>query len=245
MQNPVLIILVSVWIITNSTHFTAQAQPANAQLSKADSLFQLKRYTQSFELYQSLFNQSQYTPAMLLKMAYVEEGLNHIARSAYYLNLYYLATDDETAPKKLEELAQKYRLEGYETSESDRILALYHKNASTITWVLVSIIGFLSLVIVMQRIGYRQKSYAGWGFTLFVSLLFLAHLNFGGRITQGVIAKNNTYIMTGPSSGASVMAIVRDGHRITITGKKDVWLKVSWGEKIGYIRENQVLELVL
>lgn len=244
MQNPVLIILLSLSLLTTGS-FTVCAQPVNDQLLKADSLFQLKRYTQSFELYQSLFEQAQYTPAMLLKMAYIEEGLNHIARSAYYLNLYYLATHDEAAANKLEELALKYRLEGYEASESDRILALYHKNASIITWVLTSVIGCLLLVIAIQRIGFHQKPVVGWGFLLAVTLIFTVHFNFGGRVAQGVIANNQTYIMTGPSAGASVLAIVRDGHRVTITGKKDVWLKVSWGEKNGYIREDQVMRLSL
>src|SRR5690349_20074349 len=79
----------------------AWAQSNNSPLLQhADSLFQQKRYTQSFEIYNKLFQSRQYSPAMLLKMAYVQEGLNRISQSAYYLNLYYLATQDESALTK-------------------------------------------------------------------------------------------------------------------------------------------------
>ncbi|HET9052993.1 MAG TPA: SH3 domain-containing protein, partial [Cyclobacteriaceae bacterium] len=94
MQNRVLkIVNLSLFLLLFPLALSAQSN--NPLLGRADSLFQQKRYIQSLELYQKLFEGHRYTPAMLLRMAYVEEGLNNIARAAYYLNLYYLATRDE------------------------------------------------------------------------------------------------------------------------------------------------------
>ena len=42
---------------------------------------------------------------MLLKMAYIQEGLNHVGQALYYLNLYYLASKDKSVLGKMEELA--------------------------------------------------------------------------------------------------------------------------------------------
>ncbi|MBL7877228.1 MAG: hypothetical protein JNL53_16305, partial [Cyclobacteriaceae bacterium] len=41
------------------------------QLTQGDSLFAKKQYTQSFDLYKVLYESGRYTPAMLLKMAYI------------------------------------------------------------------------------------------------------------------------------------------------------------------------------
>ncbi len=62
---------------------------------------------------------------MLLKMAYVHEGLNHTGQALYCLNLYYLATKDQRALDKMEALATKFGLEGYKNSDFDRALAAY------------------------------------------------------------------------------------------------------------------------
>lgn len=221
------------------------AQSDNSLLARADSLFQQKRYTQSFELYRTIFEQKKYTPAMLLKMAYIEEGLNQIAQSAYYLNLYYLATQDEGAQVKLIELSQKYRLEGYEIGPSDKILALYRQHHSTISLALAALVVFLFTLMMIQRFRYHKIPGVAGVFIVITSLVTLAHANLGDRHHQAIVAKNNTYIMDGPSAGASVISIVRDGHRVRVTGKKDVWLRVSWGEGEGYIKENNVMPVEL
>jgi len=58
-------------------------------LTRADSLYATKQYTQAFERYEVLFAGGRYSPAMLLKMAYIQEGLGHLGESLYYINLYY------------------------------------------------------------------------------------------------------------------------------------------------------------
>src|SRR6185436_7100842 len=108
--------------------YAETASPDNADasaivLAKADSLYSSKQYTQALDFYQLLHKSGQYTPAMLLKVAHIQEGLGRLGESLYYLNLYFLATDDQQALKKMEELAKKNNLEGYETSETTHFLA--------------------------------------------------------------------------------------------------------------------------
>src|SRR3954471_13835099 len=93
--------------------FNAQAQQFSHRLAVADSLFSTKQYTQSLEQYKTVLDQRQYTPAMLLKMAYIQEGLSNIGPSMYYLNLYFLSSNDKSALKKMEDMATKYNLKGY------------------------------------------------------------------------------------------------------------------------------------
>jgi hypothetical protein len=214
-------------------------------LAKGDSLFQQKRYTQSFEIFKALFDNRQYSPAMLLKMAYIQEGLNHISQSAYYLNLYYVATQDKAASSKLEELAEKYRLEGYASSEFDRAFAVYEEHKTLLTLSLVSVLIFLGILVTIQRLRFQTKPYVAWSLLIIFSVILLAHLNLTERYPQAIIVKDNTYLMDAPSAGASVISVVRDGHRVQVMGKNDVWLKVKWGESEAYIKESNLQPIKL
>ena len=237
MQNSVLKFL-SILLIVACVCSVGKGQSTNNPLlDRADSLFQQKRYTQSFELYNTLFESQRYSPAMLLKMAYVQEGLNRISQSAYYLNLYYLATQDESALIKLEELADKYRLEGYTPSQLDWVFSVYNQYRELITLGLISVFVFLLSLLGFLRFKLRERPYAVWGALVVLSILFLAHLNLGEGYSKAIIANNNTYLMDGPSSGSSVISVVRDGHRVQVLGKEDVWLKVQWGDGEAYIKE--------
>ena len=206
-------------------------------LQKADSLYGVKQYTQAFDLYQTLFENKSYSPAMLLKMAYIQEGLGHLGESLYYLNLYFLASDDAQALKKMEELAEKNNLEGYKTSESLRVLAWLQQQYSTIAWMIASVCVFLMALMFYQRVKLKSRqSLTGTAFVLAVALLFL-HINFSLKSENGIVALPQTYLMSGPSAGSSVIAIVGEGHQVEIKGKQDVWLRVSWKDREVFVKE--------
>jgi hypothetical protein len=221
------------------------AQTSGFRLKTADSLYVAKRYTQSFELYQSILKQGEYTPAMLLKMAFIQEGLNHIGQAMYYLNLYFIASRDQSALDKMEELATKYNLEGYKTSDADRFLSFYHDYHRWISAGLAAIAIFLLSLMFFISFRRKERPIA----SLIVLTLFLIgfaiHLYVGDKVSSGIITSPKTYVMTGPSSAASVIQVVSDGNRVEVIGKKDVWLKVKWFDQTGYIKQNnlQMVEL--
>lgn len=244
MQSRVLkIVKLSLFLLVLST--VSHAQPNNPLIVQADSLFQQKRYIQALEHYQKLFEDHRYTPAMLLRMAFVEEGLNNVSRSAYYLNLYYLATQDKDALTKLEELAIKNRLEGYATNEIDTVRSFYLAHHDLITYVLLGIAILAFTIALTQRLRMKNKPIGEFVTLCVVSALFMLHISQQTLWAKAIIAHDNTYLMNGPSAGASVLAIVRDGHRVEVLGKKDVWTKVKLGESEGYIRTSNLLPVNL
>ena len=149
-QTGILKILALTCVILCSS--LVHANDVNYLLSNADSLYLKKQYTQSFELYQSLYTDGRYSPAMLLKMAYIQEGLGHVSLSLYYLNLYYLASGDSQVLNKLQELASKNKLEGYEYSEmNQKIMFTLKKYSLHISGMLAVIVIFLLTIIYRQR----------------------------------------------------------------------------------------------
>jgi hypothetical protein len=244
MQNSTLKFL-KVFVFILLLPASSQAQQNNPLLLRGDSLFKLKRYTQSLELYQKLFEDQRYTPAMLLKMAFIEEGLNNTSKAAYYLNIYYLATQDDAVPSKLEELAQKNNLEGYSTSEINAVLTTYLNHHSLIGIILAGLAALTMAIATVQRVVYKRKPVGEFIALCLLVVLFFVHLNQPARWSKAIVAKNNMYMMNGPSAGASVIRIVRDGHRVSILGQHDVWTKVAWGEQEGYIRTTSLLPVKL
>jgi hypothetical protein len=219
---------------------SSNAQTSGFRLKTADSLFQQKRYTQSLDHYEEILRQHQYTPAMLLKMAYIHEGLNHIGSSMYYLNLYYIATGDKTVLSKMTELADKYNLEGYETTDSDRFWSFYLQYHLYISLALVALLILMLSLVYHTRMKRHQRPIGSFVTLAILAVALAIHTYYGTFRPKGIIADTSTYIMDGPSAGASVIDVVGDGHRVDIIGKKDVWMKIRWEDGIAYVKENAV-----
>lgn len=241
-QTPFLkILLISVAIF--SFQF-ALADYVPAQLSRGDSLFTKKQYTQSLELYEGLLKSGRYTPAMLLKMAYIQEGLGSISLSLYYLNLYYLASGDEQALSKMEELADKNRLQGYENTETTRIFFLLKKYNYYLSAALAAVIVFL--VALQYQRKRKESNTKTFAIPIALVIIFLAlQVNVSYESPTAIVTNSNTYLMSGPSAGANVVSLIKEGHKLKIKDKKDVWLKVEWLDKDVYIKEQQVLPVTL
>lgn len=216
---------------------TASGQASPSMLQTADSLYAAKQYTQAFERYDVLFAGGRYSPAMLLKMAHIQEGLGHLGQALYYINLYFIATNDTAALRKMEELAEKNNLEGYQNNESKKLKALLNEYNTTITlFLVVTCLFFFSLVVYTREKKKIRPTFSSAMLVLSVIVLFV-YTNFSSASERGIVAAPKTYLMSGPSAGAALVAIIGEGHQLEITGKKDVWLKVQWKEREVYVKE--------
>ncbi len=215
----------------------------NSILQKADSLFSAKQFTQSFRLYDSLLREKKYSPAMLLKMAYIKEGLDQPS-ALYYLNLYHQATDDEQTIAKMEELADKYHLEGYKPTAQSQLHGWVNKNADLIKGVIATVLFFFFAWLVFQK--KRNESVVVPAFFLVITAIGLAwFINLGEPKPQIMVAQSRVYLMSGPSAGASVVDVLEEGHRLPVSGEKDVWLRVSWREKEAFIKKSNTISTAL
>ena len=239
MQRPYLIFLPLITALALCSK-PASAQTSGFRLKTADSLFQAKRYTQSLEHYEEILRQRQYSPAMLLKMAYVYEGINEMGSAIYYLNLYYLATNDKSVLDKIDEMATKYNLNGYEVTDADRFWSFYLDNHLYLSIALAALMILMVSVMFHVRMRQHARPIASAFTVMLLAIVLFAHQLYGSQRDRGIIADASTYVMDGPSAGASVIDIVSDGHRVEVLGKKDVWLKIRWDEDIAYVKENSI-----
>ena len=217
------------------------ANSINPMLQKADSLFSHQRFTQAFTLYDSLYKyEQQATPAMLLKMAYIKEGLGDITLAEYYLNEYYLSTSNELALQKMEDLAVANDLSGYEHNDITFFFNIYYKNYNWLVTGLIIICFVLLSIIIYHKYKHHLISWVNVFFLTILLLALFIIVNFGKTYNRGVITKNNTFIMAAPSAGANLIDVTTKGHKVIIEGAKDVWYKIEWQGHDGYIKAKNV-----
>lgn len=238
-KNIILFVCTSLFIVNY-----VLAKDDSKDLAIADSLFNLQKYTQSFEIYDSIMRADNLTsPSMLLKMAYIKEGLGDYSNALYYLNLYYLRTHNKRALRKMEDLARKYNLEGYKYTDMEFFMNIFYRYYSSIVYGLSALVVLLLLYMLYVKLRLKvNPGYSLFYLIIIVGLLFYV-VNFGKRYQKGIIINPEAYLMDGPSSGAKLIAIADIGHRVKILGKEDVWVKISWEGNPAYVKENNILQI--
>jgi hypothetical protein len=218
-----------------------EATPPKDLLISGDSLFKAGKYTESFEEYQTLLDiYNQYTPQMLLKMAFIKEGLGDYTNTLYYLNLYFLEKADREVIDKISTLATQHDLDGYKMSDNEYFSALFRQYYLYIFGGFL-LIGILLLFMMIKNTKRQKEAVAPGMLLLTLTAIFFLAGNVFLNTSKAIIAKNNTLMMSAPSAGATLIRKAESGHRVEILDKEDIWYKVVWNNKEGYIRNSQLL----
>lgn len=226
----------------------AFVQPIYSQENKkniflADSLFNQKQYTQALTLYEKILEEEQqFSPSMLLKMAYIKEGLRDFTGVMYYLHLYYSKTPNRAVLRKMEDLAQTYRLSGYEYSDRQFFKTQLHKYyLDILEGMLLVAVSIITIIAFRRKIKSVSNKFK-MGFSLYLIFIFyyINYLDFG---QEGIIRQNRIPIMSAPSAGSFWLASATQGNKIRVTGEKDIWYEIEWKDKRAYIRKQNILLL--
>jgi len=232
-------------VLFGGSVFPLSGQSAKPDLKIADSLFNQKKYTESYDIYVGIMEEHQQrSPSMLLKMAFIKEGLGDYSNALFYLNQYYLITSNKQVLKKMEEVAESYDLKGYTYTDADFFLTYYYNYLTQINLVVLALALFLFIVIYYKkkRTGNRP-TLAGISYVITLGLFFFL-INYGGQYNKGIILESNSYLMSGPSAGSDVIEVVKKGHKVDILGKEDVWVKIRWDDKVAYLKEGKIKAIV-
>jgi len=218
------------------------AQQQNDQLlQRADSLFAEQQFTESLKLYEQLYREVEVaSPAMLLRMAFIQEGLGEYSQSLYYLNEYYLMTFDEDVLSKITSLSEEHKLRGYEFSDIDYIRGFLKQYQYLFVYFLIALAMAGLAYYVLKASNDTSRPY-GFGVSYLLILAFLFYLtNFSALPDYGIIVDSNTYLMTAPSAGSDVLSVVPEGHRVRVAGWEDVWARIEWDGQTAYVRQDNL-----
>ncbi len=219
--------------------FNCQADVAN--LAIADSLFNQRSYKEAMEIYRSNYQQGIYSSSMLLKMAFIEEGIGDNEQATIYLSKYYDLSPNPQAITKIKSLTGQDVLVGYEVSDAQRFLIFLAEYKEYI-------VGALTFFLLVSMISNwwtgrkidKRESY--WPTVFLIIVIFVAN-NFLEGPRTGLITSSPTFIVSKPTAGGELVEQVEPGHRVRIKSTKDNWYEIEWKEKLAYIKKENVTRL--
>jgi tetratricopeptide (TPR) repeat protein len=233
--------LQQIFILKLAIFFLAMAQSFNCQanvqsLQKADSLFNSKNYQEALEIYKEILQDNEaYSPAMLLKMAFISEGMGDFPQTTLYLSKYYDHNPTPQIPDKIKELTNQTSLTGYAISDRDRLIKILTDHRQEITSTLAVLL-VLSLVMLVLK-GFRKGFFIT---SLFLLVLVFLSNNFLDKPTTGIITGNPSLIMTHPSAGGSLIKKVGPGHRVIINSPIDIWYEIEWEDQEAFVKKDHI-----
>lgn len=233
--------LQKIFITKLAIFFLAFVQSYNCQadiqdLQKADSLFKSKNYQEALVIYEEILLEDQaYSPAMLLKMAFISEGMGDYPKTTLYLSKYYDHNPTSQIPNKIKELTNQSTLTGYNISEREQFLRILTDHSQEITSA-IAVLLMLSLIILVLK-GFRTGFFISSSFLIL--LLFISN-NFLNEPNTGIVTGNPSLIMTKPSAGGNLIRKVGPGHRVIIKSPIDIWYKIEWEDQEAFVKKDHI-----
>jgi len=209
-----------------------------SKLHNADSLFTQKQYTESMDVYENMLHSGFYTPRMLIRLSLIKEGLGDYTYALYYLNQYYSKKPNKQVLKKMDELAGRYNLKGYEYNDLEFFMSYYDRYYRYILFVFIAICAMLLLFTFFKI--RNKKTFKSIAVLLLLLGVTFYLTNFGIHSKKAIV-RNDVSIMSAPSAGADLIGHTTKGHRIVVLGQEDIWCKIKLQDKIGYVREHNLL----
>ena len=223
-------------ILVTSSFF---CENSYSSTQKADSLFNLKRYSESKILYDSIFyKENKYSNSMLLKMATIEESLDNYEKSIYYLELFQKNKNENKVLDKINDIVDDKNLNGFENSDKKIFINIYKKYRSNILALLLTLI---SIIFIVNLVRYFRKNVINFILPFFYisSVLSLLIINIKPP-SDAIVFKEYTFIMKEPSSGSDLYSILNKGDKLIVSKDLEVWYEIILDGKMRYVRKKNV-----
>ena len=210
-----------------------------SQLIKADSLFNLNKYSESKVLYDSIFyKKNKYSNSMLLKMATIEENLGNYEKSIYYLELFQKNKNENKVLDKINNIVDNKNLNGFENSDKKIFINIYKKYRNNILALLLTL---TSIIFIVNLVRYFRKNVVNFALPFFYISSFLSLLIINIKPpSDAIVFKDYTFIMKEPSSGSDLYSILNKGDKLIVSKDLEVWYEIILDGKKRYVRKKNV-----
>ena len=210
-----------------------------SQLIKADSLFNLNKYSESKVLYDSIFyKKNKYSNSMLLKMATIEENLGNYEKSIYYLELFQKNKNENKVLDKINNIVDNKKLNGFENSDKKIFINIYKKYRNNILALLLTL---TSIIFIVNLVRYFRKNVINFVLPFFYISSFLSLLIINIKPpSDAIVFKDYTFIMKEPSSGSDLYSILNKGDKLIVSKDLEVWYEIILNGEKRYVRKKNV-----
>lgn len=218
-------------------------QSYSSEFSLADSLFAQRKYSKALEAYEALYQNDQFSAAMLLKLSYMHERVGRFEEALYYLSVYQQYFFSQEVQRKIDALAQEHQLSGYASNDNERIFIFYQQYKSALVLGLLLICTMVFSILVYQRQKLKMRPVAlGIVFTL-LSVAVGVVANYVEVSPKAIIRKSDTMLMEGPSAASNRVDVLQKGHRVSILEENEAWTKILWDGEPAYLRKDKLRKI--
>jgi hypothetical protein len=236
----------SIFLVKLSIFFVLLLQGVHCQanvpqLLVADSLFNQRSYKEAMEIYKVNYQLGVYSPSMLLKMAFISEGIGDSENATLYLSKYYDLSPNQQTITKIKTLTGQEELIGYEVSDGMRFVLFLVEYREIIVGALTLFL-VMSLIFLWSKGNKLTEARFYWPSVLLITVIFLTN-NFLKGPTTALVTSSPSLIRTKPTAGGEPIDLVEPGHRVKIRSSKDIWYEIEWKENVAYIKKEDVTRL--
>lgn len=212
-------------------------------LQKIDSLFKANNFDKIISIVenQKNYNQNQYSKELLLKIAFIYEKKVDYIKTLYYLNIAYGKSPSTNLLNKINDIAVKNNLEGYETDDWGFIVILI-KNYLYYIFIIFFLLGIYVFSVILVK--FQKKEFIPIRHKVIVVLYLVSLilvLNTPKTYKSGIIGLEKSFLRESASSASPVLETIKKGNKVNIIGEKDEWLRIFWNKKICFVRKIDVL----
>ncbi|MDQ1089048.1 MULTISPECIES: SH3 domain-containing protein [unclassified Siphonobacter] len=219
----------------------AVAQNVTAKIQQADSLFKIHNFSKATLAYEDVLKVSnRISPAIFLKLAYLYEQKKDWLHVQYYLNLYYEQIPDERVLRKMNEIARDQGWKGYELDDFNLLVLLFKQYSGYLIGLLLSVGLYVFIILLIKRIKHQYIAFRYKALFFLYWLAITLLVNLPGRYRQVIIRKQNSILRSDPSAAAPPTEMVKEGHRLKVVGKSDIWYQVLWENQLVYVKSADV-----
>ncbi len=177
----------------------------------------------------------------LLKLAYMYEQQENIAKTLHYLCLAYKTSPQQTILNKIRSIAQKNNLSGYESDDWGFIFILFQQYFFYIILFFFAIGCYVFTVLVHK---YNQKQVIHqrhkWIVLLYLGSLLIV-TNLPNIYQMGIIANDKVFLRLKPSSASPALSVYGKGNKVNTIGQQGQWVKIILSGKVLYVRQSDLL----
>lgn len=218
------------------------AQGVSSLLKSADSLFNQGRYQDAVAIYEKArLRLPAVSPTILLKMAFAYEKLDNFPVALYYLDQYYQQEPSEKVVKKMSEIARANGYLGYELNDFNFIVLIFKQYSVYVFVLMLSVAIYIFSILFVKRLKLQYSPFRHHMMFLFFLLGCALLINLPDSYQSGIIKHNGVMLRADPSAASEVKHIIDSGHRLSVIGNDDIWIRVLWENELYYLKRNDIM----
>ncbi len=222
----------------------AYGHPLSALAQQADSLFHKNQFNKALELYENLFfAQSSYPLDALPKMSFMYGKKGDLAKSLYFLSIYYKQTNDDRVKKIIKHKAEEYELNGYNSDELNGLLRWGAEIKFGLRILGLALTCFIFSLLLYQKFKFKKLRWKNYYIAGILSAILVIVVNEYELPSEAIVIDKLTPLMSDPASSSELVGHAKQGDKLYLYADQDIWYKLYWNNQKMYVRQSAIWKL--